>query len=627
MRGDRAVSTADARAAFLNDEPVGAAVRQSILASWARSRELQVAPDKIDLGREPGTHRASPLLELAAPVVEDVTDLMATEPVSVILCDDLGVVLERRTGDSSLQQYLDRVWLAPGFSYAERFVGTNGIGTALESRGPAYVVGHEHWAEGLESLACAATPVRHPVTRRIVGVLNLTCWRRDAGRTLASTAALVARQVEDGLREHVGRREAALLDDFLTTCRRHRGAVLAVSEDLVMLNDDARDLLEPGDQSRVVTAAAEMLASGRRSRQVVDLPSGATVRLDCRPTWSDAGAGGGVLVVRPVARAPLPVPVDVPVAAARGAAGRPGPAPTSGAVAAVPLGRRATGRPRAVAVGSGTLWTMGRQAVDRHLAAREWLVLRGEPGSGRRTLARAAHEAHSPGARLRVVDPHEAGAGWAVEVAAELVRRDGTLVVTDVDRLGPADAARLMDLLEPHRWSTVRDRPWVVLTVGAERADDAVARLVERFPATVDVPPLRHHGEDVPELVAHLLAGLGHSRLTCSPEAIRVLTRCRWPGNVGQLRDVLGRVVARRRSGVAEVQDLPADVFVGVRRRLTTVEALECDAIVGALRQTGGSKTKAAALVGMSRATIYRKVREYGISLPDDAPGLVVPRV
>ena len=68
----------------------------------------------------------------------------------MILCDADGVVLSRRTGDSGLEQYLDRVWLAPGFSYAEQFVGTNGIGTALEARGPAQVFGHEHYAERLE---------------------------------------------------------------------------------------------------------------------------------------------------------------------------------------------------------------------------------------------------------------------------------------------------------------------------------------------------------------------------------------------------------------------------------------------------------------------------------------------
>jgi transcriptional regulator of acetoin/glycerol metabolism len=101
-----------------------------------------------------------------------------------------------------------------------------------------------------------------------------------------------------------------------------------------------------------------------------------------------------------------------------------------------------------------------------------------------------------------------------------------------------------------------------------------------------------------------------------SPEAMRVLARCRWPGNTAQLRQVVERVLARRRTGVVGVDDLPAEVFVGVRRVLTPVEALECDAIVDALRSTGGSRTKAAAVLGLSRATVYRKVREYGLALP-----------
>jgi len=56
--------------------------------------------------------------------------------VSVILCDAQGVVVSRRTGDSALEQHLDRVWLAPGFSYAEQFVGTNGIGTLSRRAAP-----------------------------------------------------------------------------------------------------------------------------------------------------------------------------------------------------------------------------------------------------------------------------------------------------------------------------------------------------------------------------------------------------------------------------------------------------------------------------------------------------------
>ena len=71
---------------------------------------------------------------------------------------------------------LDRALLAPGFNYAERFVGTNGIGTALEGRAAAVVRGAEHFNEQLQVFACVGVPVRDPVTRRQLGVLDITTW-------------------------------------------------------------------------------------------------------------------------------------------------------------------------------------------------------------------------------------------------------------------------------------------------------------------------------------------------------------------------------------------------------------------------------------------------------------------
>src|SRR5207245_2683042 len=125
---------------------------------------------------------------------------------------------------------------------------------------------------------------------------------------------------------------------------------------------------------------------------------------------------------------------------------------------------------------------------------------------------------------------------------------------------------------------------------------------------TVAVPPLRRHMEDLPDLVPHLLGRLGRgSGLTASPEVMRVLMHNRWPGNVDQLIGVLRRILTRRRSGVITVQDLPAECWVTGKRLLTPLESLECDAIVEALWDTGGSKVAAARSLSMSRATIYRK--------------------
>src|SRR4029453_14018716 len=126
-------------------------------------------PAPLALPLEPGNDDDTILTRAAEPVLREIADLFATEPVSVILCDADAVVLNRLTGDSGLEQHLNRVWLAPGFSYAEQFVGTNGIGTALEARGPAQVFGHEHYVERLEELACAGAPIRPPVSGKVLG--------------------------------------------------------------------------------------------------------------------------------------------------------------------------------------------------------------------------------------------------------------------------------------------------------------------------------------------------------------------------------------------------------------------------------------------------------------------------
>ncbi|MGQ0574831.1 MAG: sigma-54-dependent Fis family transcriptional regulator [Pseudonocardia sp.] len=583
---------ARARVQFLVDDPLDpGAVREPILASWTRSRHFDVAADHLDLPYETESDRDSLLLRTARPIIDEVADQFATEPVSVILTDDDGVVLERRTGDSGLAQHLDRIWLAPGFSYAERYVGTNGIGTALEGRGPAVVFGHEHYVEHLEDMACAGAPIRHPISGKIMGVLDLTCWRREANLMMAGMAGTLARRIEETLLAQSGRRELALLHDYLSACRRSSGAILAISEDLLMMNDRARELLDPRDQTPLLAGATEALGTGRRQQLMLDLPSGATARVQCRPSWAEGGLSGGVVQVQVL-------PTN---GSARGSARAVTPAPP----AALPA-----------VVGSGALWSKCCQAVDRHFQAREWLVLEGEAGTGKTTLARATHQRRTPAAHLRVLDADHYSPGWLTDVAEELENAEGgTLVLTHVDRLPPEGVQALCDVLDPHRESTDPERPWLVITVGRSEVD--LTDVVDYFPRTVEVPPLRHHVEDVAELVPYLLARLTRGfDLTCSPEAMRVLMRNRWPGNVDQLYQVLRKIVAKRRTGVVGVADLPPECRAITRRVLTPLEAIECDAIVDALLDTDGNKAEAARHLGMSRATIYRKIRGYGISMP-----------
>ena len=581
-----------ARTAFLT-EGVAAAevVREPILASWTRSRLWHVPVDHLDVPFESDLDGESALLRAARPVLREAAEQFGNEPVSVILCDANGIVLTRDTGDARLEASLDQVWLAPGFSYAEEHVGTNGIGTALEGGGPARVFGHEHYVEHLEEFACTGVPVRHPVTHKVLGVVDLTCWRRDAGTMMAAAASALGRRIEAMLLEHSGRREHALLHDYLTACRRNRDAVLAVGDDLLMLNDRARELLAPADQGPLLAEIAEALATGRRQQLLVDLPSGLTARVQCKPSFTEgapvgrrrarpgdrAGVGGhrprGVAAARaagrgrmraavgevpPVRRPRLP---DPRVAGARGRAGH-------GQDDAGPRGppEPDAGRPPAGARRRRVRAALGR-GRDRRA------------GDGRRDAA--AHPRRHAAAR---------GDGRARRRARALPR---------VDRRRRALGGG------HHRQAAGRPRRRPRRT------------LLTLFPRTVEVPPLRHHVEDVAELVPHLLTRLTRGgSLSVSPAVMRVLMRNLWPGNVEQLYQVLRTTVARRRSGTIELSDLPPECRATTRRVLTPLEAIECDAIVDALLDTDGNKAEAARQLGMSRATIYRKIRGYGLTVP-----------
>ncbi|SEG92086.1 Transcriptional regulator of acetoin/glycerol metabolism [Nonomuraea solani] len=583
---------AKVRERFLTAETVDPhQVREAILASWWRSRHWNVAADHIDLTYLRDPDLDTPLSRSAMPVLMHLREHLDGQPISIILTDPAGLVLARLAADRDLDAHLDRVQLAPGFSYAEEFVGTNGIGTALEGGRPMHVFGHEHYAEHLEDLACAGVPIHHPITGKTIGAVDLTCWRRDADPLLLALAKTTADQIQQTLFTDSSVRELRLLQEYLRTCRRTAGIVFALDNDVVMMNDHARQVLDPSEQSILLGQAAETL-SGRQPSAVVsvELPSGMKARMYCRPVRGPGRPAGGVVHVK-----------------------------------LTELGNRQHTEivtpPRTFLpglAGSGALWLRGCHQVEAVHTSGEWLALEGEPGVGKLALVRAVHQRHTPAAHFSVLDAADAGdRSWLAGARRELLGASGTLVIRHVDRLTPG---RLRSLSAALRAATAADRPsplWVAVTLS--RRDDLgeLAELLRFFPSTVELPPLRHHVEDVHVLVPFFLAKLmPGGRLVCSPEAMQLLVRSSWPGNTEQLWQVLRRVVQYRRTGSIQPNDLPPECRTVSRRVLSPLESMERDAIVRSLLDHDGNKIKAARSLGMSRATIYRKIHEYGIVPP-----------
>ena len=214
---------AEARVRFLTADAVDSnAVRKPILASWWRSRQWQVAADHIDLSYLHEPDLETRLVRSAEPVLRRLREQLDGQPISIILTDANGLVLDRLTADHDLERALDSVMLAPGFSYAEERVGTNGIGTALEAGGPAHVFGHEHYAEHLEQFGCAGVPIHDPVSGKTVGVIDLTCWRRDADPLMISLVKATADQITQALVTASSSRDIDLLQEYVRACPAHR---------------------------------------------------------------------------------------------------------------------------------------------------------------------------------------------------------------------------------------------------------------------------------------------------------------------------------------------------------------------------------------------------------------------
>ncbi|MGZ0153375.1 sigma-54-dependent Fis family transcriptional regulator [Kribbella sp. WER1] len=556
-------------------------LRESILLSWQRSEASLVNVDQPSPAYITGLDVDTTLTRAARPVIDSLASELTNEPVCIILTDAKGVVLDRRGGDPALIRKLDAVDLSPGFTYAESQVGTNGIGTSLEVGGPILVLGPEHYTGVLRRFACAGAPITHPVTGGQLGVLDITTQAQNSNAVLLSFAKLAARRIQERIVEEANALDQALLSDYYAACRHTGGSVIALGEEVFMINAHAQAHFDAVDQAALIDRTRDARGGTRPCTFIADLPSGFTARLAYHPTFLGNRLAGGIVQVREQRSGLL-----------RSSAAR---VPTLPGV-----------------IGTSALWRHTTQEVLESAGRAEWIVAEGETGTGKLTLLRAVHNYSRAGARLVILDADDPdlvnAATTELEAGSDLVLRHAHLLSTE-------NIQALVDVLQTVR-DSLSDEPWIALTVvtGQSGAQDELdTQLLRFFPRTVAVPPLRHHLDDVQALVPHLLARTGVAGVTLSQTAVSQLMRLPWPGNVTHLRTVLGEVARRRRSGVVELDGLPAECRATTRRHLTRIEALERDAIVDALAAHQGDKAAAAQALGMSRATIYRKIRDYAI--------------
>ncbi|MFW0783942.1 helix-turn-helix domain-containing protein [Gordonia sp. CPCC 206044] len=499
---------------------------------------------------------ADPLLDAARPVLDDAAGRLADTDMSLLLVDHECRMVSRVACGATLERTLDELGAAPGVPFAEDIVGTTALGTPAETRDGIAINSAEHYLEQFKSVSCFGQPIIHPATRRLAGILCMTEISERINPLSVPFVNGIVADIADRLLDRSRAHQRRVLDAFQRAAPRRDVAVVAVGDDLQLTNALAAELLSPTDIGALRMVVAD--PGLRATVMPLTLVSGVEVELAVEPV---AGARGAALFrFRPVA-----------------------PPPTT---AVRPAG------PASVSV-----------------------AITGEPGTGR--SRRAAELAAETGRDAEVVDiADDLIAGTTPDIPALIgrARRDrAPLVIDGADLLDD----RSVTLLGRAAAQAVDPAaPLIIVTGPREQASASVAALLARCATRHDLAPLRRRTSELAALASDALSAIGPT-LSLSGQATDALLCQDWPGNLGELDAVLRQAAASctaRAARVVEATDLPPDYrTVSRAAHLSGREQAERTAIVDALEHAAGNKVHAARALGISRTTLYARMRALGV--------------
>lgn len=543
-------------------------VRQEVLTSWRRSQMSGVDPEHVDVPYLE-TNLDSQFSRVAIPIMTGMAELLVGDSSCLALSDATGSVIWRWVSEPMLRNTLDDLLVVEGFNFGEELVGTNGLGTALEVGALVSVSGSEHYVHRFHHVTCVAAPVRHPITRRTVGAVNVTCRASESNFLLRTVVRKLVDELQTALYDRATSRERQLLSAFLDEQRRAAGPLAVIGDGLIITNPQAADLglgrLDLWDDLR-----ARRSVDGKTPLSLPDeLVADVSLVGD-----SSSPVGAVVRVTGPTGTRPSVAP------------------------------RRRRSPPSADDLDVTPESSLNVRA--RALTTDGPLAMLGEAGTGKATVLQHAFGGVAVllDAATFALDP----ASWLLRLA-QLAQR-GPAVVRHVELLDDAAvrsvvAALGAPLRPPHLGLTItvagggRPRPSTNLLLNTLRA------------STLWLPPLRRDPDAIIALAQAELQ-LHRPGAGFAADAVPALRRHLWPGNRSELARVVRDAAREADSDVVGVAHLADEIRqAGRRRALTPLEHAEASTIALILREHHGNKSTAARELGISRTAMYTKIRTY----------------
>jgi transcriptional regulator of acetoin/glycerol metabolism/DNA-binding CsgD family transcriptional regulator len=270
-------------------------MRDAIFESWRRVVSSGLQPDHFDPPYDPDLDAGDRLERVAKPVIDQLADDLAGSNISLVVTDEQAHVVMRRVSDRSLAHRLDRISLAPGFSYREDHAGTNAIGTALEAREATLVQAEEHYADALTGMACAAVPITDPRNGAVLGIVDLTSYAEDANPLMLPFAKRAAWEIEQCLLPGASEVERVLHGEFLRARRHAKHPLVLVSEYTMRANTAAARVVDSTDQLPLWEWARRAFRTGGSAPSELRLANGTRAMAQCEPICDGGEVIGAVI--------------------------------------------------------------------------------------------------------------------------------------------------------------------------------------------------------------------------------------------------------------------------------------------------------------------------------------------
>jgi transcriptional regulator of acetoin/glycerol metabolism len=533
------------------------------------------------------TDRLETLVRDAAPEIERLFRQLDGNDYLVSLASPEGVMLTFRC-DQYWFDEMRKAGVAPGSIWAEEQQGTNGVGTCLKTGYTVSIVGDQHFNTAVKNLTCNVAPI-FGAGGVVDGVLNVTSMASETPRIVALLRAVVensARRIE---MHYFHSRNAG--------CR-----LLNISSDGDFSDYAALAALAVNDAGQIVDASsAAPTILGRTQRdlvkvkldQVLNLPSG----------FADREA----------------FQIEPAVSSGKGLFAQMMPRPTH---RSSPRTRPAVARrlPQLREVNSFADRRFSEQLAyaEKLIRGNLPVVINGEPGVGKSFFARVLAERGSDAEHMRLL-LNAATPTHEVERLVADLPIDGPLVLIldQADETAVPVQRLLVSLLdnlpENTRLITVTTQAWqAVVSSGRIRRD-----LADRLHGSIVTLPTIRSAPNLQDIVLRLFEleaqSLGRDKVDLSSEVMSILKNYHWPGNLRELRHA-ARHSALLASDTITTGHLPKHIVAQLSGRdMAARSQSEATRIESALRHNGGNVVKTASYLGISRSTLYRKIRVHAL--------------